>query len=146
MKKHYLRILFAVGCFTSLSVTTKAQIRGEIAVTVPFEFVVSGKTLPAGNYTASRFSDDKLDGLILSSRENHVSVFVHPVEVESARADKPSVSLERVGDSLFLSKIETAHDIYTIPVSRAAIMTAKVKTHDGSTASRSSGSASTASR
>ena len=96
--------------------SARAEIRGEIVVTVPFDFVAGGKNLPAGTYTVSRFSDDKPDGLILSSYENHV-VIVYPTMVGDAAADKPSVSFNRVGETRLLSKIETAYDIYTIRVS-----------------------------
>ena len=140
MKMQYLRILLALVCFAGLAVASKAQTRRELVVTLPFDFVASGKTLPAGNYTVSRLSDDKFGGLILSSYENRVSVFVHPIEVESARADKPNVSFERVGESHFLSKIQTAYDVYTIAVSRVAIMEAEVKQQHGTSASESSGS------
>lgn len=93
MKKYASILLTFIGLL-GLGVTAKAEIRGEIVVTLPFEFVVSGKTLPAGTYTVSRLSDDKFGGLILSSYENHTSVFVHPIEIESASADKPQVSFE----------------------------------------------------
>jgi len=111
-------------------VAAKAQIRGEIVVTLPFDFVVSGKTLPAGTYTLSHFSDDKFAGLILSSHENRTSVFVHPIEIESAHADKPSVSFERVGEQHFLSRIQTGNDVYNIPLSRSVIMEAAARLHD----------------
>jgi hypothetical protein len=140
MKMQYLRILLAIVCFAGLGVTAKAETRRELQVTLPFEFVVSGKTLPAGTYTVSRFSEDKFGGLILSSYENRVSVFVHPNEVEGTRGYKPNVSFERVGASYFLSKIETAYDVYNIPVSRATIMEAEAKQLDSSPASGGSGS------
>jgi hypothetical protein len=117
MSKQYLRILLALVGFVGMSAVARAEIRGEIVVTVPFDFVAGGKNLPAGTYTVSRFSDDKLDGLILSSYENHVSVIVYPTTVGDAAADKPSVSFNRVGEARLLSKIETAYDIYTIRVS-----------------------------
>jgi hypothetical protein len=95
----------------------RRETRREIVVTLPFEFVVSGKTLPAGTYAVSRITEDKFEGLILSSYENRTSLFVHAVEIESASADKPQVSFERVGEQNFLSKIQTANDVYNIPVS-----------------------------
>ena len=140
MKKKYASILLTLICLLGLGVAAKAQIRGEIIVTLPFEFVVSGKTLPAGTYTLSRFSDDKFDGLILSNYENRTSVFVHPIEVESAHADKPNVSFERVGEQHFLTRIQTANDVYNIPVSRSLIMEAAARPHDNASASGSSGS------
>lgn len=118
MKKQYLTILLTFVGFVGLSGVVQAAARDEIVVTLPFEFVANGKTFPAGTYTVSRFSDDKLGGLILSSHENRVHVIVFPITVESAGADKPSVSFERVGESRLLAKIETAHDVYTIPPSR----------------------------
>lgn len=141
MKMHYLRILLALVCSAGLGAIANAEIRGQILVTLPFEFVVSGKTLPAGTYTVSRFSDDKFDGLILSSYEHRVSVFVHPVEIETAIADKPNVTFERIGEQHFLSKIQTPYDVYNIPVSRAVVLEAAARSHDnGSSPSGSSGS------
>ena len=140
MKKHYLKMLFGIVAIAGLGIAAQAQNRGEIKVNVPFEFTVSGETLPAGTYTVSRVSDDKLAALLLINRDTHVGVFVRPLVVESARADMPSVGFERVGETRFLSKIETSHDIYTLAVSRAAIMEAQVKQPSGGSASPASGS------
>jgi len=140
MKKKYASILFTLICLLGVGMAAQAQIRGEIVVTLPFEFVISGKTLPAGTYTVSRFSDDKFDGVILSNRESGKSVFVHPTEVENTSAVKPQVSFERVGEQHFLTRIQTAHDVYNIPVSRSEILEAAARPHDNGSASGSSGS------
>jgi len=140
MKKKCANILLTLICLLGLGVAAEAQIRGEIIVTLPFEFVVSGKTLPAGTYTLSRFSDDKFDELILSSHENRTSVFVHPIEIESAHGGKPNVSFERVGEQHFLTRIQTANDVYNIPVSRSVITEVAARPHDNGSASGSSGS------
>jgi len=137
MKKLCLRIAVALVSFAGLGITAKAQVVDQIVVTIPFEFVVAGKTLPAGTYRVNRVSDDKREGLIFSSVENRASAIVHPIEVKSARADKAQVSFEKAGDQHFLSKIETADNVFTIPVSRAAILLASGKSHTG-TASGSS--------
>jgi len=129
MKKKYLSILAALICVLGLGVTAKAQSREEIVVTFPFEVVVSGKTLPAGTYKVSRVADEKSVGLIVSSYANHVSVFVHPLEIEDAPNDHPQVSFERVGEQHFLSKIRTAYDVYSIPVTHSEILLAGVKSH-----------------
>jgi hypothetical protein len=140
VRKKYASVLVAIICFLGLGVASKAEIRDEIVVTLPFEFVVSGKTLPAGTYTVSRFEDDKFGGLILSSYVNRTSVFVHPVEIETASADKPQVSFERIGEQNFLSRIQTANDVYNIPVSRSVIAAATAGSHYNRSASGSSGS------
>ena len=138
--KKYASILFTLICLLGVGVAAQAQIRSEIVVTLPFEFVISGKTLPAGTYTVSRFSDDKNDGVILSNRETGKSVFVHPIEAEDIYAEKPQVSFERVGELHFLTRIQTSHDVYKIPVSRSEILEAAARSHDNGSASASSGS------
>jgi len=140
MKKKYASILLTLTCLLGLGVAAKAQIRGEIIVTLPFEFVVGGKTLPAGTYRLSLLADDKCEGTILSSCENRISVFVHPVEIESTSAERPHLSFERVGEERFLSRIQTKDDVYNIRVFHSLIMEAAAKTRDNGSASGSSGS------
>ena len=49
--------------------------------------------------------------------------------MESAPADKAHVSFETAGNEHFLSKIETADSVFTIPVSHTAILLASGKSH-----------------
>jgi hypothetical protein len=140
MKNRYASILLTLIVLLGLGVAAKAELRRQIVVTLPFAFVVSGKTFPAGTYILSRFSDEKSDGLILSNYEHRTSVFVRPVEVESARVDNPSVSFERVGEQRFLSRIETKDDVYNIPVSRSEIEVAEARANGKASASVGSGS------
>jgi len=139
MNKQYLRILLAVVCFAGMSVIAAAQGRDQIVVTLPFAAVAGGQILPAGRYLVSRVSDDKLEGLILSSYENHISVIVHPIDIEDASEDHPQVSFTKVAGQRFLSKIQTAYDIYNIPLSRPVIMEAATRPHHDTHASESSG-------
>ena len=112
MKKLCLRIAVALVGFAGLGFTAKAQVPDQIVVTIPFEFVVAGKTLPAGTYRVNRVADDKWEGLIFSSFENRAGAIVHPIQVQSAPADKAKVSFETAGDEHFLSKIETADNVF----------------------------------
>ena len=137
MRKLYLRIAVALVSFAGLGITAKAQVVDQVVVTIPFQFVVAGKTLPAGTYRVNRVSDDRWAGLIFSSFENRASAIVHPIEVESTPDGKAHLSFETAGDEHFLSKIETADNVFTIPVSRAAILLASEKSHTD-TSSRSS--------
>jgi len=56
--KNYARILVAAAFVLGLSGTAKAASQEAIVVKLPFEFVVDGKTLPAGTYTVRRMSND----------------------------------------------------------------------------------------
>jgi hypothetical protein len=140
MKMKLASVLLTLICLLGLSAAARADIRGQIRVTLPFEFVVDGEKLPAGTYTLSTFSDDKFDGLILSNHDHRIGVFVHPIEIEGTSADKPQVSFRRVGGQLFLTRIQTAYDVYNIPVPRSVIMHFADRSHGNGTASeRSSG-------
>jgi hypothetical protein len=125
MKKKFASIVLTLTGVLGLGVAARATTQAEIVVTLPFEFVVSGKTLPAGTYKVRQIFDDKLEGLLLSN--DHTSVFVYPITVGSASSDKPQVSFDRVGEQRFLSSIRTASDVYSIPVPRAAIMEATAR-------------------
>ena len=141
MRKLCLRIAVALVSFAGLGITAKAQVVDQVVMTVPFQFVVGGETLPAGTYRVNRLSDDKWDGLILSSFENRASAIVHPIEVESMESTpdgKAHVGFETAGGEHFLSKIETADHVFTIPVSRAEILLAE-KSHTNSSSGGSVG-------
>ena len=138
MRKHCLRILIVLFSFAGLGIAARAQVRDQVAVTIPFEFVVGGKTLPAGTYKVNRVTDTNRMTLILHSFENHTSVLVVPSQVEDGSTDKAYVSFERVGGQYFLSKIATVDDVFTIPVSRSESM--QVAAHNSAPASNGSGS------
>lgn len=127
MKKKFASILLTLIGVLGASTAAKAQIRDEIKVNLPFEFVVDGKTLPAGAYTVSRFAQDKHEGFVLSNFESRTAVFVRTGEVVSAAAAKPEVGFQRFGEQLFLTSIRTSHDVYNIPVPRSAILEAARK-------------------
>ena len=139
MMKH-TKILIAFTLLLGLGGIAKAESGDRIVVNLPFEFVVRGKILPAGTYTASQLSQDRLGALRLTSRANGTSVFVLPYEVESTSAFMPSVSFKQVGGQHFLSAIQTADDIYNIPVSRSVILEAAAKPSDTVSVSGSGGS------
>ncbi len=138
MRKQCLRILIALIGAAGLGMAAKGQVVDQIVVNIPYEFVVGGKTLPAGTYTVKRLSDTDPSVLILSSFENRASAIVLPTQVESSSDDKTQVSFEEVGGEHFLSKIETADHLFTISVSRSAILEAAAKSHSGTSASGSS--------
>ena len=137
--KSYTRTLAAVILLSGLGMAAKAESRTEVVVTLPFEFVASGKTFPAGTYTAGRLTDAGLSGLRLTNRANGTSVFVLPDEVESSSANKPKVIFKQVGNQHFLSAIQTADEVYNIPVPRSVILEAAAKSRDTVSVSGSAG-------
>jgi len=129
MRKQYLRILIVLIGLAGFGVAAKGQAFDQIVVNIPYDFVVAGKTLPAGTYRVNRVSiNDR--ALILSSFENRASVIALATQVESSSADKAQVSFEQVGGERFLSKIETSNHVFTIPVSRSEILEAAARSHN----------------
>lgn len=129
MKNFRIRILSAVFGLAALAITAKGQTVDHLIVNIPYEFVVAGKTLPAGTYRVSRINDKDERQLIISSFENREAVMVISNEVSPIRTDSPSLSFEQAGGEYFLSKIATAEHVFTIPVSKRAVLEAIAKTH-----------------
>ena len=135
MRKHCLHILIALIGVAGLGMAARGQVSDQIQVNIPYEFVVAGKTLPAGTYRVNRLGGTDEETLVLSSLDSRARVMVLSTTVESTQADKPEVSFEQVGGQHFLSKIETVDHVFTIPVSRSEILEAAARSHRGTSAS-----------
>jgi hypothetical protein len=141
MRKQYLRILIALITVAGLGVVAKGQDLDQVTVKIPYEFVAGGKTLPAGSYKVERLIGVNERELVLRSLDNHTSTLVVATVLESNSIDKASVSFEHVGDQFFLSEIKSADHVFTIPVSRSAVLEASAKSHsDGSNSESAAGS------
>jgi len=133
--------LLALIGVAGLGMAAKAQEVDHIVVTIPYAFVVSGRTLPAGTYTVTRVSDSDIRALVLNNFEEHASTIVLATTFEDNYTTKSEVSFEQVGGQVFLSKIQTGDHLFTIPVSRAEILLeAAAKSHSGTPATGALGS------
>jgi hypothetical protein len=140
MRKQSLRILIALIGVVGSGVAARAQDLDKVVAKIPHEFVVDGKTFPAGSYRVDRVSSLDDGVLVLRNLDNHASVLVLPASVESNSADHVRISFEHVGEEFFLSRIETAGHVFTIPVSRSAIIEASAKSHSTSDSGSAAGS------
>ena len=116
MKKLYVPFVSAVFALAAFAVASRAQEVDQLIVKIPYEFVVSGKTLPAGTYRVNRINDRDISQLSITSYENRTGVLVTSSLVEPSRDEKPALTFETVGDQHILSKIETADHIFTFSV------------------------------
>jgi hypothetical protein len=137
MRKQYLRILIALIGAVGSGVATKAQVVDQVVAKIPHEFVVEGKTFPPGSYRVERASTSDDRELLIRNVDTNESALIAPTVVESNSTDNVRISFEHVGEELFLSKIETAEHVFTIPVARSAIMEAAAKSHNGTSDSAS---------
>src|SRR6266851_4688796 len=87
--------------------TAYAQMPGTaLRATIPFDFSVRGKILPAGDYQIRRITDQP-DGLLISNiNDKHEHAIFVTEAVESPRITrKAEIIFHRYGDSYFLSEV-----------------------------------------
>ena len=147
MKKRFALILTPVLGFAALAIGAKARALDQLVVNVPYEFVVSGKTLPAGTYRLNRADNFAPRKLVLRNSENSAVVLVIPSQVQNAVQTAPApdarhglgFTFEEIAGEHFLTGIETADYIFAVPVSKSAVLEASNKSHKGSMSSGTSG-------
>jgi hypothetical protein len=100
-----LSVLFFAAAL--LAVAASAGDLDRLVVNIPYDFVVSGKTLPAGTYTVQRLSNHDEHPLSISSVEHRTAAIIVSEEVESAIQAHPAVTFLNAGDQHFLTRIQT---------------------------------------
>jgi hypothetical protein len=125
MKQQFASVLTIIMSIFGLVAGAKAETHAEVNVNIPYEFVVAGRTLPAGTYTVSRLSDDRLAGLSIVSVEHRSDVLVLANQFENRPTDDAKIRFERVGGMYYLSAIETLDGVYTLPLPHSALLMAK---------------------
>lgn len=116
MKLSYVRCVSAFVALAALGVAGRAQEIDQLKVNIPYDFVVAGKTLPAGTYRVNRANDRDVNELVITSVENRTGALLLSAEVRATREDKPALRFQHIGDQYFLSQIETEEHIFTIRV------------------------------
>ena len=135
MKQQWAHALLIITGLFGLAAGAKAETHREVIVKIPHEFVAAGRTLPAGTYTVSRLSDDRLAGLSIVSQEQRAGVLVPANQFENLPAVDIKVRFELVGSTYFLHSIETLGGVYTLSLPRSALLMAKSAHTDGMSAS-----------
>ena len=138
MRKNCVRILIALIGIAGSGFAAKAQVVDQVVAKITHEFVVDGKTFPAGSYRVGRTSTFDARQLLIRNIDTNESALISPTVVESAPSNHATLSFEHVGDELLLSQIETAQHIFTIPVPRSEIMEAEAKSHHDGTSNSGS--------
>jgi hypothetical protein len=106
MKKQVISTMAAMVFFSALAAVTSvhAQVSGNMSATIPFDFVVSARTLPAGKYYL------RTDGATLVTqirgKDNNQSAYL-PVShsVQELAVQEPKLVFNKYGDKYFLSQI-----------------------------------------
>jgi hypothetical protein len=138
LKTQYLRLLLVLAGFAGFTIPANAQAVDQPVVNIPFQFVVAGRTLPAGEYKVTRLHDWNPRILVLKSYENRATVIVISAEVEESVHSKAHFSFEIAGDQRFLSSIQTEDHVYNFDVPSAYTLLAATP-HQSGSGSASSG-------
>jgi hypothetical protein len=140
MKNSYLTAVLMLTCLLGIGVSARAQDADAVVVSVPFEFVAGGATLPAGEYRVSRVNPGMNKELAISGY-NKGNAFLLPLAFDKVAAAnvQPAVSFEHLGGKYFLTGIKTLNGVYTMPASREMVMLGKATSPSSSTSSASGG-------
>ena len=108
MRKKVFSAALTCGLLAVVAAATAyAQMPGTaMRATIPFDFSVRGKILPAGDYEIRRITDEP-DGLIISSvNDKHEHVMFETDPVESRRiSSRAEIVFHRYGESYFLFEV-----------------------------------------
>ena len=123
MKTLHVIALLVFTCLLGLSVGAHAQDVDGVIVTVPFDFVAGGATLPAGQYRINRVNSGSNRELVIHNHSG--GAFVLPVAFDGGLTNQPTLSFEHIGGRYFLSRVKTAGGVYTMTTPPARIALAK---------------------
>lgn len=103
MKKQLLAIVATLSIVITLTVTGLASLNTKITAKIPFDFMVSGKTLPAGSYTVS---PGAIKGtLTIRNNDNRAVVSVIAMEAADKGKGKARLVFRRYGNQHFLARV-----------------------------------------
>jgi hypothetical protein len=99
-----LMLVVAVAFMTAVA-SANGQSSRTVIATVPFEFKVGDRALPAGDYTLGTISDSSSALVIRNQDSNRAAVrLTMPIEVSKA-SDKGKLVFHRYGQNYFLSEV-----------------------------------------
>ena len=108
MKKNILSVM-ATCCFLALvaAANVHAQVPGTVLrATIPFEFSVRGKTLPAGVYEIKRVTNEPGTLIISSVNDNHERAMFETERIEERTImSRSELVFNRYDDNYFLSEV-----------------------------------------
>ena len=125
MKKQILNIVVTLSVIAALSIAGFAGLSGNIKANIPFDFMVGGEKLPAGEYTLGTGVTQSTLMIRNWKTKQAVVAISHGLEV---RADsKPQLVFRRYGDQYFLAKVTDYSSGIELPKSKAEREAAKAK-------------------
>lgn len=104
MKKQIMTALLGLALTALMTASAFAQTGVRMTVHVPFDFVVAGKQMPAGDYSVRRVTKDSENALVIQSEDGRrtATVFTNAAQREPQRAE---LRFRQHGESYFLAEV-----------------------------------------
>ena len=112
MNKHFLKTFATVGFFMLMAVAAHAQTPRVQTASVPFDFNVGGRTLPAGEYRVERINPQSYPAaVVLRSKDGRLSLTLLTRNTESNGTEGDArLVFNRYGERYFLAQVWHAAD------------------------------------
>lgn len=110
MKKLFSVVGIGSVLILLVAAVAQAQMPGTaIRASIPFDFIVRGRTLPAGHYEIRRVGDEPTGLLIrnIDDKHDHALFETETVYMRGV-SGKNELVFNRYGDTYYLSEVETA--------------------------------------
>ena len=104
MKKQIMTALLGLALTALTAASVFAQTGARMTVHVPFDFVVAGKQMPAGDYSVRRVTKDSASALVIQSEDGRrtAMVITNAAQREPQRAE---LRFRQHGESYFLAEV-----------------------------------------
>jgi hypothetical protein len=118
MKKQIMRALLGLALAATLAASAFAQSGRRVTVHIPFDFVVAGKLLPAGDYSVRHISKDSEAALLVQSEDGRRAalVFTNAGSREPKRAE---LRFRQRGETYFLAEVSIPGAVGTREIPRS---------------------------
>ena len=112
MNKHFLKTFASVGFVMLMAVAAHAQSARVQRASVPFDFNVGGRTLPAGEYRVERINPQSYPAaVVIRSKDGRLSLTLMTRDAESnGTEDEARLVFNRYGERYFLAQVWHAAD------------------------------------
>jgi len=101
-------VMASVMALTAMASTRVAQAQDHLVIRIPFDFVVGGTTLPAGEYSVNTSGPERTL-LLIDRQDASASIFMGANAIIASEPKSESkLVFNRYGDRYFLSQIWTA--------------------------------------
>ena len=119
MKKQSYTVLVIAALLATVFTSAQAQFDRLFKASVPFNFVIKDRVLPAGEYVFALVQLGGSDAVKIQSADGHVTAFV-PARSAIAKASQaePKLVFNRYGDQYFLSQVCGLEDSTTQQLAR----------------------------